>query len=64
MNPPLSKDVTEFISLLERHGVRYLLVGGHAVFFQGYPRLTADGDIAYASDSADAARQTRGRTPA
>lgn len=52
----LSRDVQEFIGLLEKHDVRYLLVGGHAVFFHGYPRLTADVDFAYdpAPDNAKA----------
>lgn len=43
-----SPDVREFFGILRRHGVRYLLIGGHAVFLHGYPRLTADVDLAYA----------------
>jgi hypothetical protein len=31
--------------LLNSHGVRYLLVGGYAVGYYGYPRATADMDI-------------------
>ena len=43
----LSPDVVELIATFERFGVKYLLIGGHAVFFHGYPRLTADVDFAY-----------------
>jgi hypothetical protein len=40
-----SRDIREFLSLLHRRGVRYLLVGGEAVIRHGYPRLTGDIDI-------------------
>ncbi len=51
----VSPDIHDFIGLLEKHGVRYLLVGGHAVFFHGYPRLTADVDFAYEPSPKNAA---------
>jgi hypothetical protein len=38
----LSKDLREFIALLNSTRVKYLLVGGHAVAFHGYPRFTGD----------------------
>lgn len=41
----LSKDFKEFIELLNRHKVRYLVVGGYAVAFHGYPRYTKDLDV-------------------
>ena len=41
----LSKDFTEFIESLNAHSVRYLVVGGYAVAFHGYPRYTKDLDI-------------------
>jgi len=41
----LSKDFEEFIELLNRHKVRYLVVGGYAVAFHGYPRYTKDLDV-------------------
>ena len=41
----LSKDLREFIELLNSTRVRYLLVGGHAVAFHGYPRFTGDIDF-------------------
>lgn len=45
MGPELPKDFKEFLSLLRFHGVRYLLIGGHAVGYHGYPRATGDMDI-------------------
>ena len=41
----LSKDFKEFIELLNGHNVRYLVVGGYAVAFHGYPRYTKNLDI-------------------
>lgn len=41
----LSKDFKEFIALLNAHNVRYLVVGGYAVAFHGYPRYTKDLDV-------------------
>lgn len=42
-----SKDVRELLHLLHLHQVRYLIVGGEAVIFYGYARLTGDIDIFY-----------------
>ncbi len=42
-----SADTLEFISLLYRHGVVYLIVGGEAVIFPGHLRLTGDVDFFY-----------------
>ena len=41
----LSKDFREFIELLNAHNVQYLVVGGYAVAFHGYPRYTRDIDV-------------------
>ena len=41
----LTKDSREFIESLHSNGVDYLIVGGHAVAFHGYPRFTGDLDI-------------------
>ena len=41
----LPPDFKEFLKLLKEHNVRYLLIGGYAVGFHGYPRATADMDI-------------------
>jgi hypothetical protein len=36
----LNKHFREFIELLEKHRVEYLVVGGYAVGFHGFPRYT------------------------
>ena len=41
----LSPDVRELLRLLDRHRVRFLVVGGEAVIHHGYPRLTGDIDL-------------------
>ena len=40
----LTKDLREFVELLNAAAVKYLLVGGHAVAFHGHPRFTGDID--------------------
>jgi predicted nucleotidyltransferase len=47
----LPPDFREFLQLLNFHKVRYLLVGGYAVGYYGYPRATADMDIWVATDA-------------
>jgi len=48
-----SPDVREFMRLLAANFVRFLVVGGEAVIYHGYARLTGDVDIFYdpASDN-------------
>lgn len=41
----LNQDFKEFIQFLNVNRVRYLIVGGYAVAFYGYPRYTKDIDI-------------------
>ena len=41
----LHPDFKDFLRLLTSHNVRYLLVGGYAVGYHGYPRATGDMDI-------------------
>ena len=41
----LDKDFKEFIQLLNGHKVKYLVIGGYAVNFHGYPRYTKDIDF-------------------
>ena len=48
-------DFREFLQLLNAHGVEYLLVGGYAVGYHGYPRATVDLDIWVASHPRNAA---------
>lgn len=45
MDIELPPDFKEFLSLLRSHGVEYLLIGGYAVGYHGYPRATQDMDI-------------------
>jgi hypothetical protein len=40
-------DILDFIRFLTIHSVEYLIVGGEAVVFHGYPRLTGDVDFFY-----------------
>jgi hypothetical protein len=39
------RDYEEFIAALNAHGVRYLVVGAHAVAFHARPRATKDLDV-------------------
>ena len=41
----LDKDFKEFIQLLNEYKVKYLVIGGYAVNFHGYPRYTKDIDF-------------------
>jgi len=41
----LPTDFKEFLQLLNSRQVEYLLIGGYAVGYYGYPRATADIDI-------------------
>jgi hypothetical protein len=41
----LNQDFREFIGLLNENGVKYLIVGGYAVAYHGYPRYTKDIDL-------------------
>ena len=41
----LSQDFREFIKLLNKNKVEYLLAGGYAVAAHGYPRFTGDLDV-------------------
>ena len=40
-----NQDFREFIESLNKHNVRYLLIGGYAVALHGHPRYTKDLDI-------------------
>ncbi len=52
----LPPDFKEFLRLLNAHKVEYLLIGGYAVNYHGYPRATADMDIWVAVHPANADR--------
>ncbi len=50
MSRPAPLDPERLITTLDRHGVRYVLIGAMAARLQGFPRLTADADITPARD--------------
>ncbi len=56
---PLSKDLQEFIRLLNSERIEYLIVGAWAVAFHGRPRYTGDLDIFLRRDAANADRMVR-----
>lgn len=56
MELELANDYKEFLRLLRAHGVEYLLIGGWAVGYHGYPRATYDLDVWIATSPANANR--------
>ncbi len=52
----LPNDFKEFLRLLNAHSVEYLLIGGYAVGYHGYPRATNDIDIWFAVNEMNAER--------
>jgi len=55
----LNPDFHDFIGLLEKHGVEYLMVGGYAVAAHGFPRYTGDIDFFIATTPPNAASLIR-----
>ena len=55
----LSKDFKEFVALLKKHEVEYMIVGGYAVGVHGYPRYTGDLDIWLNPNNSNAIRILR-----
>jgi predicted nucleotidyltransferase len=55
----LPKNFLEFSQKLNEHKVRYLIVGGYAVIYHGYPRSTVDFDVFVAMDKQNAVRLSR-----
>ena len=53
---PLPPDFKEFLQALNRSEVKYLLTGGYAVAYHGYPRTTADLDVWIQVDPGNARR--------
>jgi predicted nucleotidyltransferase len=45
MDLPLPPDFKEFLRLLDSERIEYLIVGGYAVSYHGYPRPTGDLDV-------------------
>lgn len=52
----LPDDFKEFLRLLNNAEVEYLLIGGYAVGYHGYPRTTADMDIWVAVSARNASK--------
>ncbi len=55
----LPPDFKEFLRLLNSNAVEYLLIGGYAVGYYGYPRPTGDMDV-WIATTADNARRVVG----
>lgn len=55
----LPSDFRDFLRLLKSKRIEYLLIGGYAVGYHGYPRATADMDIWISVDQTNA-KKTRG----
>lgn len=51
-----SPDILEFIRVLARHDVHYVIVGGEAVVFYGHVRFTGDVDFFYDAGAENAGR--------
>ncbi len=52
----LQRDLREFIGLLNAHSVDFVVMGGHAVAFHGYPRFTGDIDFLVRPSETNASR--------
>lgn len=59
MDLPLPPDFKEFLKLLNSEQIEYLIVGGYAVSYHGYPRPTGDLDVWVPTDSGTAAKLVR-----
>jgi hypothetical protein len=58
-NIELHPDFKDFLRLLNSYGVEYLVVGGYAVGYYGYPRATGDLDIWIAVHEGNAKKTAR-----
>ena len=58
MATTLPHQFNEFLKLLEAHHVEYLLLGGYAASYHGYPRATAEVDVWVRASNANAKRAT------
>jgi len=52
----LAQDFEDFVKLLNKHQVDYMIVGGYTLAFHGKPRLTSDLDIWINSSELNAER--------
>jgi hypothetical protein len=59
MKPKVPAEFREFLKYLEQHHVEYMVLGGYAVAFYGYPRATSDFDIWVRATQENATRAFR-----
>lgn len=59
MKMELQRDLSEFIALLNSASVKYVIVGGYAVAFHGFPRDTGDIDFFVEASLENANRLSR-----
>jgi predicted nucleotidyltransferase len=52
--PPMEQNLRELLFALNRHGVKYVIIGGYAVFIHAQPRMTKDLDVFIESSPANA----------
>ena len=52
----LPRDLVEMLGAFAKHGVRYLVIGGHAVSLHARPRSTKDLDLLLDATPANIAR--------
>ena len=55
----LPRDFRDFLKLLNENEVEYLLIGGYAVAYHGYPRSTYDMDVWVGISRANADRMVK-----
>ena len=59
LNMALNQDFKEFLELLNKHEVKYLVVGGYSVAIHGHPRYTKDIDVWILTSEDNAASMLR-----
>ena len=52
----IQQDFSEFLQLLGKYDVDYMVIGGYAVAVHGYPRFTKDLDVFYSNDTENTKR--------
>lgn len=55
----VEKDIIEFIELCNKHGVKYMVIGGYAVSIHGHPRSTKDIDVCIEMSEANASKMVQ-----
>ena len=63
MEITLPPDFKEFLKLFNSHGCKYLLIGGYAVGYHGYPRATNDLDVWIARTPENKEYRSHGSSP-